>query len=167
MIHIYTGEGKGKTTAALGLALRAAGAGFNVFIGQFLKGKDYSELKSLRKIKNIKVEQMGTRCFIKKSPSPRDIVLAEKGLSRIKEMIKSGEFDVIILDEVNIAIRLNVLKLKDVLDVVRRCPDCVELVLTGRCAPESLRKCADYVTEMKEIKHPFRKKITGRRGIEF
>ncbi|MFH0791311.1 MAG: cob(I)yrinic acid a,c-diamide adenosyltransferase [Candidatus Omnitrophota bacterium] len=167
MIHIYTGEGKGKTTASLGLAIRAAGAGLNVFIGQFLKGKDYSELKSLKKIKNIKVEQMGRRCFVKKSPSPKDIILAEKGLARIREVINSGKFDLIILDEVNIAIRLNILELKEVLDVVKRCPDCVELVLTGRYAPEALRKRADYVTEMREIKHPFKKKITGRRGIEF
>jgi len=167
MIHIYTGEGKGKTTASLGLALRAAGAGFNVFIGQFLKGKDYSELKSLKKIKNIKVEQLGTRCFVKKAPSPKDIVLAKKGLARIREVIKSGRFQVVILDEANIAIKLNVLGLKEVLDVVKRCPDCIELVLTGRYASKELKECADYVTEMREIRHPFKKKITGRRGIEF
>ncbi|MBM3248010.1 MAG: cob(I)yrinic acid a,c-diamide adenosyltransferase [Candidatus Omnitrophica bacterium] len=167
MIHIYTGEGKGKTTASLGLALRAAGAGFSVFIGQFLKGKDYSELKSLKKIKNIKVEQLGTRCFVKKSPSPKDIMLAKKGLARIKGVIQSGRFQVVILDEANIAIKLNVLGLREVLDVVKMCPDCIELVLTGRYAPKELKECADYVTEMKEVKHPFKKKITGRRGIEF
>ena len=167
MIHIYTGEGKGKTTAALGLALRAQGAGLKIFIGQFLKGKKYSELRSLKRLKNIKVEQFGTRCFIGKIPQAKDIALADKGLSRIEGIIKSKEFDVVILDEVNIAIHLKILKLSDVLDIIKCCPSCVELVLTGRYAPQALKKCADYITEMKEIKHPFKKKITGRRGIEF
>lgn len=167
MIHIYTGEGKGKTTAALGLALRAQGAGLKVFIGQFLKGKKYSELKSLKRLKNIKVEQFGTRCFIGKIPQAKDIALAKKGLARIQEIIRSKKFDIVILDEINIAIYLKMLELSCVLDVLKCCPSCVELVLTGRYAPQSLKRCADYVTEMKEIKHPFKKKITARRGIEF
>ncbi len=167
MIHIYTGEGKGKTTASLGLALRAEGAGLKVFIGQFLKGKKYSELNALKRLKNIKVEQFGTRCFIGKKPQAKDIVLAEKGLARIQDIIKSKKFDIVILDEINIAIHLKMLKISCVLDILKCCPSCVELVLTGRYASESLKKRADYVTEMKEIKHPFKKKITARRGIEF
>lgn len=167
MIHIYTGEGKGKTTAALGLALRAQGAGLKIFVGQFLKGKKYSELNSLKKLKNIKVEQFGTRCFIGKKPQAKDIALAEKGLARIQDIIKSRQFDLVILDEINIAIHLKMLKLSCVLDVLKCCPSCVELVLTGRYAPEAFKKRADYVTEMKEIKHPFKKKVAGRRGIEF
>ncbi|HOX54221.1 MAG TPA: cob(I)yrinic acid a,c-diamide adenosyltransferase [Candidatus Omnitrophota bacterium] len=167
MIHIYTGEGKGKTTASLGLALRAEGAGLKVFIGQFLKGKKYSELASLKKLKNIKVEQFGTRCFITKKPSASDIALARGGLARIQDVISSKKFDVVILDEANIAIHLGLLSLDEVLDTVRSCPECIELVFTGRYAPPALKRCADYVTEMKEIKHPFKKKITGRRGIEF
>ncbi|MBM3252058.1 MAG: cob(I)yrinic acid a,c-diamide adenosyltransferase [Candidatus Omnitrophica bacterium] len=167
MIHIYTGEGKGKTTAAFGLAIRAAGAGLNVYIGQFLKGKNYSELNSLKKLKNIKVEQFGTKCFIGKKPQAQDLALAEKGLNRIREIIKSRQFDVVILDEANIAIYLKILKLNDVLEIIKCCPSCVELILTGRYAPEALKKRADYITEMKEIKHPFQKNITGRKGIEF
>ncbi|MFH1655428.1 MAG: cob(I)yrinic acid a,c-diamide adenosyltransferase [Candidatus Omnitrophota bacterium] len=167
MIHIYTGGGKGKTTAALGLAMRAAGAGKKVFIGQFLKGKKYSELKSFKKIKNIRIEQFGTTCFIGKKPKPKDIALAKKGLDRIKNIIKSKKFDVVILDEANIAINLKLLKIAEVLDVLKKAPVRIELILTGRYAHPMLIKLADYVTQMREIKHPFKKKVTGRKGIEF
>jgi cob(I)alamin adenosyltransferase len=167
MIHIYTGEGKGKTTAAFGLAMRSAGAGKKVFIGQFLKGKQYSELKSFKKIKNITIEQFGTTCFVGKKPQTQDLALAEKGLNRIREIIKAKQFDIVILDEANIAIRLKILKLNDILEIIKCCPSCVELILTGRYAPEALKKRADYVTEMKEIRHPFKKNIPGRKGIEF
>ena len=167
MIHIYTGEGKGKTTAALGLAMRSAGAGKKVFIGQFLKGKKYSELKSLKKIKNITIEQFGTTCFIGKKPKPKDIALAKKGLRKIEQVIKSGKSVVVVLDEINICIVLKILKLNEIINVIKVCPRRIELVLTGRYAHPKLINLADYVTEMKEMRHPFRKNITGRKGIEF
>ena len=167
MIHIYTGEGKGKTTAALGLAVRAAGAGKNVFIGQFLKGRKYSELKSLRKLKNITLEQFGTSCFVGKTPKPKDLALAKNGLIRVKEVVESRKFDVVILDEINIAIHFKLVSLEELLDFIQDTPRNIELVLTGRYAHPKLIKLADYVSEMKEIKHPFKKKTSGRKGIEF
>lgn len=167
MIHIYTGNGKGKTTAALGLAIRAAGAGLKIFIGQFLKGRKYSELNSLKKIKNINIEQFGNKCFLKEKPKAQDIILAKKGLAKIKKVIKSKKFDIVILDEVNIALHLGLLGIQELIDVIKSSPRNVELILTGRYAHPQLIKLADYVTEMKEIRHPFRKKISGRRGIEF
>ena len=105
MIQVYTGNGKGKTTAALGLAVRAAGAGLNVYIGQFAKGRNYSELTILKKLKNIKIEQFGRRCFIKVKPDSLDIELACKGLDKLKKAILSKKFHLIILDEINIALK--------------------------------------------------------------
>ena len=167
MIHIYTGAGKGKTTAAFGLAIRAAGAGKRVFIGQFLKGRKYSELNSLKKLKNITIAQFGGRCFVGKTPKPQDVTLAEKGLLKIKQCITCRKFDVVILDEINIAVYLKLLKLKELLSVVKNCPQRIELILTGRSAHPKIIKLADYVTEMREVKHPFRNKVSARKGIEF
>ncbi|HOU36082.1 MAG TPA: cob(I)yrinic acid a,c-diamide adenosyltransferase [Candidatus Omnitrophota bacterium] len=167
MIHIYTGNGKGKTTAALGLAVRAAGACKRVYIGQFIKGKPYSELRCLKKIGSIKVEQFGRGCFIKKEPSRFDIELAQKGLSRAAEMIKSMKFDVIILDEILCALDVRLLCLPEVLAFMRRVPARVELVFTGRNAPKAIIRAADLVSEIREIKHYYRKGIKARKGIEF
>jgi cob(I)alamin adenosyltransferase len=167
MIHIYTGEGKGKTTAALGLAIRAAGADKRVFIAQFLKGRQYSELNSLKKLKNITVQQFGTICFVRKTPRPKDIMLAEEGLVKARKIIQSKRFDVVILDEINFVIHLKLLNIEKIIEIIKSVPKNIELILTGRYASEQLIKLADYVTDMKEIKHPFRKKITGRKGIEF
>ena len=166
MIHVYTGKGKGKTTAALGLALRAAGAGLKVYIGQFIKGKDYSELKALNMIKNIKLEQFGRGCFIKGKPGQKDIALACRGLDKTKRIIAQGIYDLVILDEVNIALRLGLLTLEDISAIIKNTPAKTELVLTGRCAHPRIIKMADLVTEMKEIKHYYRKGIKARRGIE-
>jgi cob(I)alamin adenosyltransferase len=167
LIQVYTGNGKGKTTAALGLALRATGAGLKVYIGQFAKGKNYSELKALKKMGNIKVEQFGTTCFIKKAPAAGDIRLAKKGLKRIKEIIAQKKYDLIILDEINIAIHLKLLALEEVLDAIKKAPKKTELVFTGRYAHPKILKCADLVSEIKEVKHYYNRGIKARRGIEF
>ena len=167
LVQIYTGNGKGKTTAALGLALRAAGAGFKVYIGQFIKNKAYSEIKALKNIKNIKIEQYGRGCFIKKKPKKIDIAYAEKGLSKARKNIVSGKYDVVILDEVNIALSLGLIKMKDIFNLIKHKPISVELVLTGRYCPRKLLKYAALVTEMKEIKHPYKKGIKARLGIEY
>ena len=167
MIQVYTGNGKGKTTAALGLAVRAAGAGLKVFIGQFAKGRDYSELSVLKKIKNIKVGQFGSACFIKKIPDKKDIALAESGLERIKKIIDKRIYDVVILDEINIAIKLKLLKLKDIIGLIKTSPKKTELVLTGRYAHPKIIKIADLVSEVKDIKHYYKKGTKARRGIEF
>lgn len=167
LIQVYTGNGKGKTTASLGLALRAAGAGLKVFIGQFVKGRDYSELNSLKKIKNIKVEQFGRGCFIRKKPDRKDIELAKKGLEKIKKIISKTVCDVVILDEINVALKLKLIKLEDVISLIKNTPKKTELILTGRYAYPKILKMADLVSEMKEVKHYYRKGVKARKGIEF
>lgn len=167
MIQVYTGNGKGKTTASLGLAIRASGAGLKVFIGQFAKGRHYSELSALRKIRNIKVEQFGSACFIRKRPDEKDIKLAENGLKKIRKIISKGIYDLVILDEINIALNLKILKLRDVLTLIKKTPRKTELILTGRYAHPRILKIADLVSEIKEVKHYYRKGIKARKGIEF
>jgi cob(I)alamin adenosyltransferase len=167
LIQIYTGDGKGKTTAALGLAIRAAGAGLRVYIGQFIKGKKYYEFKALKKIRNIKVEQFGRGCFIKKIPAQKDKVLAKKGLEKIKKIISRRLYDVVILDEINIAISLKLLNLNEVINLIERTPPSLELVFTGRNADPKLIKVADLVSEIKEVKHYFKNGVPARKGIEF
>ena len=167
LVQIYTGNGKGKTTAALGLALRAAGAGLKVYILQFIKGKTYSELKALKKIKNIKIRQCGRGCFIKKKPKRIDIECAQNGLVEARKNILSGKYDLFILDEINIALNLGLIKNEEIVDLIRRKPRTAEILLTGRYCPKTLLKYADLVTEMKEIKHPYQKGIKARLGIEY
>jgi len=166
MIQVYTGNGKGKTTAALGLALRAAGAGFNVYIGQFAKGRLCSEHKALKKLKNIKVEQFGRGCFVKNAPKQDDIISACQGLKKAKEIISGKKYRLVILDEINIALKLKLVSIKDVLDLIKHTSKDVELVLTGRSAPLEVIRLADLVSEVKEVKHYYSKGIRARRGIE-
>jgi cob(I)alamin adenosyltransferase len=167
LVQIYTGCGKGKTTAALGLALRAVGAGLKVYMLQFIKGKSYSELKALKSIKNIKIDQCGRGCFIKKKPSGIDISCARRGLIRAEKAIMSGDYDVVILDEANIALSIGLIDIKDTLNIIKAKPRNVELVLTGRRCPRSLLKRAHLVTDMREVKHPYQKGVKARRGIEY
>ena len=167
MIHVYTGNGKGKTTAALGLALRAAGNGLKVYIGQFLKGRAYGELRALKKFKNIKIEQFGSVCFVGKKPSQKDVELAKKGLEKSRKILSKKIYDLVVLDEINVALRLGLLDLEEVLAMIRKIPKKTELVLTGRYAPKKIIKAADLVSEIKEIKHYFKKGVKCRRGIEF
>ena len=167
MIQVYTGNGKGKTTAALGLALRAVGTGLKVFIGQFVKGKNYSELNVLKKIKNIKIEQFGRGCFIKSEPKKKDIALARSGLERVRKIISIGIYDMVILDEINVALRLKLLKLEDVISLIKNTSQKTELVLTGRYAHPKILKIADLVSEIKDKKHYYKKGQKARKGIEF
>lgn len=166
MIQVYTGNGKGKTTAALGLALRCAGAGKKVFFAQFIKGKNYSELSALKKL-NISYEQFGRGCFIRSKPQAADIECALKGFSRLSRIIYSGKFDLVVLDEVNIAVKLGLLHCRDILELIKKVPAKTELVLTGRgCLPQ-IKKAADLVSEVREIKHYYGKGVSARRGIEY
>ena len=166
-IQVYTGDGKGKTTAALGLALRAAGAGLKVFIAQFAKGMEYSEIKILReKLPEITIRQYGQDCFIVNKPTEKDIKLARQGLKEVREIIRSGKFDVVILDEATIAVHFNLFSNDELLDVIRRKPDNLELIITGRKAHPELIKAADLVTEMLEIKHYYQNGVKARKGIE-
>jgi cob(I)alamin adenosyltransferase len=168
LVHIYTGPGKGKTTAALGLGLRAAGAGNKVHVVQFMKGRRYSEIDSIEKLPDFTISQHGRDEFVsKENPEKIDIDLAQKGFSYAKEIVKSGKYDLIILDEINVAIDFNLISLDDVLKLINEKPKKLELVLTGRYADPELIKIADVVTEMLEIKHPYQQGIMARKGIDF
>lgn len=165
-IQIYTGEGKGKTTASLGLAIRAAGAGLNVFIVQFLKKGDYSEIKALSKFDNITVEQYGLGKLVKGKPTDNDIVSCKKGFEKLRELLKKGKHDVVIAEEANVALKCNMVSEEQLLELMEMKPDHVELVLTGRGASQSMIDRADLVTEMKETKHYYKKGVRARTGIE-
>ena len=167
-IHVYTGNGKGKTTAAFGLALRACGAGLNVYIGQFIKGQTYHEnVAALKYLKNIKVKQYGLGCFIIKTPTTEDIKAARKGLEEMKKIILGRKYDVVVMDEVTIALHYKLFAVEELLGVIENKPRHVELVLTGRYAPPEIIEVADLVTEMKEVKHYYRKGIEARKGMEY
>lgn len=165
-IHVYTGDGKGKTTAAFGLALRAAGAGKKVFIGQFVKGMHYSELDIIPKISNITIRQYGLNCFIYKDPSQHDIDAARAGFFEMKAILNSGEYDLVIMDEANIALYYKLFTFAELREALITRADNVEVVITGRNAPQELIEMADLVTEMKEIKHYYTKGVQARTGIE-
>ena len=167
--HIYTGGGKGKTTAALGLAMRAAGAGLRVYLGEFIKEMEYGEIGILReRFPEVKVELFGTSagCLIDRQPTEEDLRGAAEGLDRAEEAMKSGDYDLVILDEVTVAVELQLLPEERVLQLMDEKPDSVELVLTGRGATEAMRERADLVTEMEEVKHYYRQGVCSRKGIE-
>lgn len=168
-IQVYTGKGKGKTTAALGLALRAAGHGLKTYIGQFLKGQDYGELSSVKKLSSlITIEQFGRKGFIHvtKDPDEEDIQKAENGLAKCLKAMLSQKYTLIILDEINVAVDFHLIEEREVHAFLDQKPENIEVILTGRYAPESLIKRADLVTEMKEIKHYYTKNVPARKGIE-
>ncbi|NLC90142.1 MAG: cob(I)yrinic acid a,c-diamide adenosyltransferase [Clostridiaceae bacterium] len=166
-VQVYTGNGKGKTTAAFGLALRAVCAGKKVFIGQFVKGMQYSELKVVEYLPDLEIEQFGRGCFIYDQPAAEDIKLARKGLERCQTILKEGRYDVVILDEINIAMYFKLFSVEAVLDMLTNRARHTEVVLTGRYAPEEIINAADLVTEMKEIKHYYTVGVEAREGIEF
>ncbi|MDD9302155.1 MAG: cob(I)yrinic acid a,c-diamide adenosyltransferase [Desulfobacter sp.] len=165
-VQVYTGNGKGKTTASIGLAVRAAGAGLNVFILQFMKQGDYSEIKALSKFKNITIEQYGAGQFVKGQPSEQEKQSCAKGYERLCRLVEAGDHDLVIAEEANVACMCNLISEKDLLRLVELKPVHVELVLTGRGAPDALIEQADLVTEMKEIKHYYSQGVTARTGIE-
>jgi len=166
-IHLYTGNGKGKTTAALGLALRAAGAGKTVFIAQFVKGMHYSEIDALKSLPAIELKQFGLDCFIVNKPAQTDIDAARRGLEEVTVIIAGGKYDMVILDEVCIALYYHLFNNDEVLSLLKSKPEQMEIVLTGRYAPPELYEIADLVTEMNEIKHYYNSGIEARKGIEF
>ena len=165
--HVYTGNGKGKTTAAIGLAIRAAGAGLKVYIAQFIKMGDYSEIKALRRYSDlITVEQFGLGRFTDGKPLPEDIVAAQKGLERVKYILASQEYKVIILEEANVAAKFGLIRVQDLLGLIINKPHDAELVITGRYASSRVIESADLVTEMRPVKHYFEKGVPARVGIE-
>jgi len=169
LVQVYTGNGKGKSSAAFGLALRAIGRGLQVYIIQFIKGGfDYGELYLVDKLPNLTLKAFGRGKFVTtKPPEKEDIELAEEALQLAKEVVESGEYDVVILDEINVALNLKLITLEKVLELIKKKPKHVELVLTGRYAPSEIIENAQLVTEMKEIKHPFNKGHKARKGIEY
>lgn len=165
-IHIYTGNGKGKTTAAFGLAVRAKYAGQKVYIGQFIKSMKYHEVNIEKDLTDIKIEQFGTGCFISRKPNKEDIEAAKDALKKCGNILKEGIYDLVILDEINIALYFKFFSVEDVIRILDNRAENVEVVLTGRYAPKELMEKADLVTEMKEIKHYYEKGVPARGGIE-
>jgi cob(I)alamin adenosyltransferase len=168
IVHIYTGHGKGKTTASLGLGLRAVGAGLKVHMLQFMKGRRYSEIDAIENIPTFTISQHGRDEFVsKEKPDQIDIDLAKEGFIEAKNIVKTGTFDMVILDEINVAVDYNLIPVKDVVQLIEEKSEKLELVLTGRNAHPELVKIADLVTEMLEIKHPYQHGMLGRKGIDF
>jgi cob(I)alamin adenosyltransferase len=166
-VHVYTGNGKGKTTAAFGLALRAAASGMHVFIGQFVKGMEYGEMKIAQLIPNVVLEQFGRGCFIEKTPALEDFRLAREGLGRSEEVLAGGSYGLVVLDEIFIAHFFGLISSSDILNLMNLRNARTELVLTGRKAPQEIIDRADLVTEMVEIKHYYARGVRARKGIEF
>lgn len=165
-VHIYTGNGKGKTTAAFGLAIRAALSGKKVYIGQFVKDMKYNETKISKFLPEIKIEQLGYGCFITGPPEERDIIKAKDSLEKCSLILKSSEYDLVILDEVVVAIYLKLLNEDAVIKAIKERAPKVEAVLTGRYASDTLIEMADLVTEMKEVKHYYNEGVLSRDGID-
>ncbi|MBU0495925.1 MAG: cob(I)yrinic acid a,c-diamide adenosyltransferase [Chloroflexi bacterium] len=169
LVQVYTGEGKGKTTAALGQALRAAGQGVHVYIIQFMKGwSHYGELTALTHQPHITLRQFGRASFVDPhDPDPIDVQMAQEALDHARQVVQAGAHGLVILDEVNVALDWGLIPLDPVLDLIAQRPRHVELVLTGRGAPPQLVEVANLVTEMRMIKHPYQQGITSRRGIDY
>ena len=168
-VQVYTGNGKGKTTAALGLAFRAMGCGLKTYIGQFMKGRRYSELNAGKKVSDfITIEQYGKTDFTYavSPPDNEDVEMAKSGLVKARAAMLSGKYDIIILDEINTAHFFHLITIDEMLKFIAVKPDGVELVFTGRNAPQELIDAADLVTEMVEVKHYYKKGTISRKGIE-
>jgi len=167
-VQVYTGSGKGKTTAALGAALRAVGHGKRVVMIQFLKGRLYGELTAADQIEGLTIEQFGRDEFVDpKNPAPVDVELAQKGWARVHEMVRDEKLDMLILDEVNVAVSFGLIPLPEVIELIKNKPPRLELILTGRYAPDEMIELADTVTEMHEVRHHYQKGIRARKGIEY
>jgi cob(I)alamin adenosyltransferase len=164
-LHVYTGDGKGKTTAALGLILRALGAGLSVCMVQLIKSMEYHELRMLRRL-GVPVHQYGRGCFITAEPTAEDRRLAREGLAFARRLFDRDDLDLLVLDEVNVAVQLGLLDEHELLEVVRSRPAGLELVCTGRGAPRTLIETADLVTEMVNVKHYYEAGVLARDGIE-
>ena len=166
-VQVYTGDGKGKTTAALGLALRAAGAGLRVYFGQFIKNADYSEIKALARFADcITVRQFGRGCFLLTEPAPEDRAAARRALGAIGLALVSGDYDLVIADEANVAASRALIDEAALLELIDLRPPQVDLVLTGRGAPAAVLARADLVTEMRAVRHYYDRGVAARVGIE-
>ena len=169
LTQVYTGNGKGKTSAAFGVALRAIGRGLKVYVIQFIKGGfDYGELYVVKKLPNFKMAAFGRGKFITEMPpTEQDVKLAREAFDLAQDVVNGGEYDIVILDEVNVALNLRLIGVDEVIHLIKNKPKHVELILTGRYAPPEVIGVADLVTEMREIKHPYTRGISPRKGIEY
>lgn len=166
-VQVYTGNGKGKTTAAVGLAVRAAGAGLKVYLAQFVKSQKYSEIIALEQLSGlITCRLYGSGCWLYGEPGQEDVRCAQTGLEDVRRVISSGEYDVVILDEANIATHFGLLSPEDLIALADLKPPEMELIFTGRKAHPKLIERADLCTEMCEIKHYYQKGVAARKGIE-
>jgi cob(I)alamin adenosyltransferase len=169
LVIVITGDGKGKTTSAFGQALRAVGQGYNVLIVQFMKGRKYGEYKAAKDyLPNLTVRLVGLDSFVMRdNPAAIDIEMAQKGLALVKRSIKSGKYNMIIMDEINVAMDFKLVDLKEVIEMIENRPAGLDLILTGRNAPQEIINIADTVSEVKEIKHHYAAGIKNRAGIEY
>jgi len=168
IVMLFTGDGKGKTTAAVGAAVRAAGHGERVLIIQFMKGRLYGELAAIEKIDNLSIEQHGRDEFVDPGhPEKIDVELAEKGWDRVMEAVREDPPSLLVLDEINVAVSFGLISLETVLEFIRNRPAGMDVILTGRYAHEDLIDIADTVTEMREIKHHYNSGVQMRKGIEY
>lgn len=170
LVQIYTGDGKGKTTAAVGQAIRALGHGYRVYMLQFMKGStNYGELiTAAASLPGFKIVQSGRHEFVDRAnPAPVDVRLAEEGLALAGRVVMSGEYDMVILDEINVALDFGLIPLEEVLTLVKNKPVKIDLILTGRDAPPALLDVADLVSEVREVRHHYRNGVQAREGIEF
>ena len=165
-VQVYTGNGKGKTTACIGLAVRGAGAGLKVFVGQFLKQGDYSEIQALSRFETVTVEQFGMGKFVKGVPSEQEKAAARAGYERLRQVLFEKTHDLVIVDEGNVAVTCGLISQAELLALIDLKPEHVELVITGRGATPAVMERADLVTEMREIKHYFQQGVRARKGIE-
>jgi cob(I)alamin adenosyltransferase len=170
LVQVFTGDGKGKTTAALGTILRAAGHGLNTFIVFFIKGSyAYGEFSTLGKLPNVRLATFGLRQFMSKNKeiNPEEKRQAEAALAAAREAVTGGRYDLVVLDEINVALDYHLIEMDDVIDIIKNKPSHVELILTGRNADVRLIEIADLVTDMVKIKHPFDKGVKARQGLEY
>jgi cob(I)alamin adenosyltransferase len=169
LVIVITGNGKGKTTAAFGQALRAVGQGYKVFIIQFMKGRDYGEFMAAEKyLPRLTIRRSGLDSFVMRdNPAPVDITLARQGFDLAKKAVASGKYDMIILDEINVAVDFKLIPLEDVVDFIKNKPPALDLILTGRYAAKAIIKLADTVSDIKEIKHHYADGVKDRAGIEY
>ena len=169
LVIVITGSGKGKTTAAFGQALRAIGQGYKVFVLQFMKGRKYGEFIAAEKyLPHLTIRMFGLDSFVMRdNPAAIDIELAQKGLDMAKKVIKSGKYDMVILDEINVALDFKLIALTEVIELINNKPSNLDLILTGRYAPPEIIELADTVSEIKEIKHHYATGIKDRAGIEY
>lgn len=166
-VQVYTGNGKGKTTAAMGLALRATGAGKKVYIAQYAKGMHYSELDAIANyLPTITLKQYGLGCFIFNEPKEADIEAAREGLREVEQILLNNEHEIVILDEANIAIFYNLFSVEELISVLNKRNPQTEIIITGRYACPEIIEYADLVTEMTEIKHYYQQGVQARVGIE-